>query len=54
MRGYHGTRTDYVKVGAGKLKTLIVDKGLLRETEIVQQQISALVKCDVWTFLPAN
>ena len=46
-RGYRDTRTDYVRVGAGKLKKLSVDKGLLRETEAVQSQIEELVKCDV-------
>ena len=47
VRGYRDTKTDYVRVGAGKLKKLSVDKGLLRETEAVQNQIGALVKCDV-------
>src|SRR4051812_7063781 len=39
VRGYRDTKTDYVRVGAGKLKKLSVDKGLLRETEAVQNQI---------------
>ena len=47
VRGYENTKTDYVKIGAGRLKQLTVDKGLLRETESVQQQIRSLVKCDV-------
>jgi hypothetical protein len=47
VRGYRDTKTDHVRVGAGKLKKLSVDKGLLRETEAVQNQIGALVKCDV-------
>ena len=47
VRGFRDTKTDYVRVGAGKLKRLSVDKGLLRETEAVQNQIGALVKCDV-------
>lgn len=47
VRGFRDTKTDYVRVGAGKLKKLSVDKGLLRETEAVQNQIEALVKCDV-------
>ena len=46
-RGYRDTRTDYVRGGSGRLKKLTVDKGLLRETEAVQNQIEALVKCDV-------
>jgi hypothetical protein len=29
------------------LKTLSIDKGLLRETESVQEQIRALLRCDV-------
>ena len=29
------------------MKALSVEKGLLRETESVQEQIQALVKCDV-------
>lgn len=47
VRGYENTKADYVKVGAGRMKNLTVDKGLLRETESVQQQIRALVQCDV-------
>lgn len=41
------TKTDYVTSGEGRLKRLTVSKGLLRETEIVQKQIQALIKCDV-------
>lgn len=29
------------------MKRLTVEKGLLRETEIVQKQIKALLRCDV-------
>lgn len=29
------------------MRRLTVEKGLLRETEIVQKQIRALLKCDV-------
>lgn len=47
VRGYRDTKTDFVKTGAGKMKRLTVDKGLLRQTEAVQNQIEALVRCDV-------
>lgn len=46
-RAFRDTRVDYVRSGEGRLKKLSVDKGLLRETEAVQHQIGALVKCDV-------
>ena len=29
------------------MKRLTIDKGLLRQTEIVQNEIEALVRCDV-------
>lgn len=29
------------------MRRLTVDKGLLRQTEVVQDQIAALVRCDV-------
>jgi hypothetical protein len=45
---YYGTtKVDFVRSGEGRFKTLSVDKGLLRETESVQDQIRALLKCDV-------
>lgn len=47
------TKTDYVRNGQGRLKSLTVSKGLLRETEIVQKQIKALLKCDVRIYCPA-
>lgn len=34
------------------MKRLTVDKGLLRETEMVQKQIWALLRCDVSRQLP--
>lgn len=46
-RGYRDTQTDFVKAGSGRLKRLTVDKGLLRETEAVQEQIRTLLRCDV-------
>ncbi|EZF24376.1 hypothetical protein H112_03228 [Trichophyton rubrum D6] len=48
------TKTDYVRNGQGRLKTLTVSKGLLRETEIVQKQIKALLKCDLLSDEPDN
>ncbi|GAD94973.1 ENTH domain protein [Paecilomyces variotii No. 5] len=48
-RAFADTRVDYVRSGPGRLKRLTVDKGLLRETEIVQKQIRALLRCDLLT-----
>lgn len=47
---YGTTKTDYVRAGEGRLKKLSVDKGLLRETESIQEQIRALLRCDVSTY----
>jgi hypothetical protein len=44
---YGATRVDYVRGGEGRLKRLSIDKGLLREAESVQDQIRALLKCQV-------
>jgi len=44
---YGSTKMDYVRNGEGRLKRLTIDKGLLRETESVQEQVRALLKCDV-------
>lgn len=46
-RAFSDSKIDYVRSGQGRLKRLTVDKGLLRETEVVQKQIKALLKCDV-------
>ena len=46
-KAYKDTRIDWVREGVGRLKRQTVDKGLLRETEAVQTQISKLVHCDV-------
>lgn len=46
-KSYGDTKIDWVREGQGRLKRQTIDKGLLRETEIVQGQISALLKCDV-------
>lgn len=47
VKAYRDTKTDYVQAGAGKMRQLTVDRGLLRQTELVQDQIRALVRCDV-------
>lgn len=42
------TKVDYCKIAAlDRMKSLSVDKGLLRETGAIQDQIRALLKCDV-------
>lgn len=46
-QGFAITKVDYVRAGTNRMKNLSIDKGLLRETECVQAQIKALVKCDV-------
>ncbi len=46
-KAYRDTRIDWVREGQGRLKRQTVDKGLLRETETVQNQITTLLKCDV-------
>ncbi|KAM3419155.1 hypothetical protein BST61_g5099 [Cercospora zeina] len=46
---YERTRCDYARAGEGRMKRLTVDKGLLREAEVVQNQIGALIRCDFLT-----
>lgn len=46
-RAFRETKIDWVRAKESRLENLSVDKGLLRETEIVQHQISALLACDV-------
>ncbi|MCJ1471931.1 hypothetical protein MMC13_000572 [Lambiella insularis] len=46
-KAYRDTKLDWVKEGQGRLKRQTIDKGLLRETESVQKQIAALLKCDL-------
>ena len=46
-KSYRDTKLDWVREGQGRLKRQTIDKGLLRETESVQKQIAALLKCDV-------
>ncbi|KAI1479354.1 ANTH-domain-containing protein [Daldinia eschscholtzii] len=47
VRAYRDTRVDWVRAKETRLEKLSVDKGLLRETEVVQHQLTALLKCDV-------
>ena len=47
IRAFKDTKVDFVRNGEGRLKRSSVEKGLLRETEAVQTQIAALLKCDV-------
>lgn len=44
---YETTKVDYVRGGEGRLMKMSVDKGLLRETESVQDCIQALLRCEV-------
>ncbi|KAL4892183.1 ANTH domain-containing protein [Aspergillus ambiguus] len=46
-KAFDATKTDYVRSGQGRMRRLTVEKGLLRETEIVQKQIRALLRCDL-------
>lgn len=47
VRAFRDTKTDWVRAPESRLERLTVEKGLLRETEVVQHQITALLKCDV-------
>ncbi|TDZ68152.1 ENTH domain-containing protein [Colletotrichum trifolii] len=46
-KAFRETKCDWVRTKESRLEKLTVDKGLLRETEILQHQITALLKCDV-------
>jgi hypothetical protein len=46
-KAYRDTKCDFVRGAEHRLEKLSVQKGLLRETEIVQSQINSLLKCDV-------
>ena len=46
-KAYKDTRIDWVREGPTRLKRQTIDKGLLRETETVQSQISKLLQCNV-------
>ncbi|KAI1292745.1 ANTH-domain-containing protein [Xylaria venustula] len=47
VRAYKDTKIDWVRAKETRLESLSVEKGLLRETEVVQRQLTALLKCDV-------
>ncbi|KAJ5959884.1 uncharacterized protein N7479_007034 [Penicillium vulpinum] len=53
-KAFEACKTDHVRSGPGRLKRIGVEKGLLRETEIVQKQIRALLRCDLLTDEPEN
>ncbi|KAJ5551476.1 hypothetical protein N7535_000575 [Penicillium sp. DV-2018c] len=53
-KAFDACKTDHVRSGPGRLKRIGVEKGLLRETEIVQKQIRALLRCDLLTDEPEN
>ncbi|KAI4250203.1 MAG: hypothetical protein L6R40_000376 [Gallowayella cf. fulva] len=53
-KAFRDTKIDWVREGQGRLKKQTVDKGLLRETEAVQSQINALLKCDLLSNDPEN
>lgn len=46
-KAFRDTKVDWVRNKDNRLEKLSVDKGLLRETEAVQHQLTALLKCDV-------
>lgn len=46
-KAYKDTKIDWVREGPTRLKRQTIDKGLLRETEAVQSQISKLLQCDL-------
>ncbi|TVY87382.1 ENTH domain-containing protein, partial [Lachnellula willkommii] len=53
-RAYRDTKCDFVRSAESRLEKMSVDKGLLRETEAVQHQITSLLKCDVLDNEPEN
>lgn len=46
-KAYRDTNIDWVRASETRLEKTTVDRGLLRETECVQRQLGALLKCDV-------
>ncbi|QSZ28519.1 hypothetical protein DSL72_003017 [Monilinia vaccinii-corymbosi] len=53
-RSFRDTQCDFVRGAEGRLERLSVEKGLLRETESVQNQITSLLKCDILDNEPDN
>lgn len=47
VKAFQATKLDWVREGKGRLTKQTVDKGLLRETEAVQKQIGAVLRCEV-------
>ncbi|KAM0329186.1 hypothetical protein ACHAQA_004484 [Verticillium albo-atrum] len=46
-KAYRDTKCDWVRAKESRLEKMSVDKGLLRETESLQRQVAALLKCDI-------
>ncbi|GAB7326322.1 hypothetical protein MBLNU13_g10293t1 [Cladosporium sp. NU13] len=46
-QAFEAAKCDFVANGQEHVKRLTVDKGLLRETEIIQVQVRSLVKCNM-------
>lgn len=46
-RAFRDTKIDWVRGKENRLEKLSVEKGLLRETEAIQNQLRALLDCDV-------
>ncbi|KAK3986907.1 ANTH domain-containing protein [Cladorrhinum sp. PSN332] len=53
-RSFRETKIDWVRTKDARLEKLSIDKGLLRESESVQHQLTALLKCDVMENEPEN
>ncbi len=53
-RAYRETKVDWVRTKDPRLEKLSIEKGLLRETSVVQHQLTALLKCDVMETEPEN
>lgn len=53
-RAYRDTKIDWVRGRESRMDALSVEKGLLRETEAIQNQLTALLKCDVMDNEPEN
>ena len=46
-KAYRDIKVDFARGGENRMEKMTVEKGLLRATEALQEQIAALVKCDV-------
>jgi hypothetical protein len=54
VHAYRETKVDWAQTKEAQLEKLSIDKGLLRETEVIQHQLAALLKCDVVGTEPEN